>query len=82
MFRHLLSLDPPDHTRLRSLVQKAFTPGLIEGLRDRIQGICDDLLDRAGNGETVELIAAYALPVPLTIISDVLGVPPEHRRRP
>src|SRR5712692_2703199 len=70
MFRHLLSIDPPDHTRLRSLVQKAFTPRLIEGLRGRIQGSCDDLLDRAGDGETIELIEAYALPVPLTIISD------------
>lgn len=81
MFRHLLSLDPPDHTRLRLLVQKAFTPGLIEGLRARIQGICDDLLDRAGDGETIELIEAYALPVPLTIISDLLGVPLQDRRR-
>jgi cytochrome P450 PksS len=81
MFRHLLSIDPPDHTRLRSLVQKAFTPRLIEGLRGRIQGICDDLLDRAGNDETIELIEAYALPVPLTIISDLLGVPLEDRRR-
>jgi len=81
MFRNLLSIDPPDHTRLRSLVQKAFTPRLIEGLRGRIQGICDDLLGRAGNDETIELIEAYALPVPLTIISDLLGVPLEDRRR-
>ena len=80
MFRNLLSIDPPDHTRLRSLVQKAFTPRLIEGLRDRIQRICDDLLDRAG-GDTIELIEAYALPVPLTIISDLLGVPLQDRRR-
>src|SRR5712692_9089957 len=43
--RNLLSIDPPDHTRLRSLVQKAFTPRLIEELRDRIQRICDELLD-------------------------------------
>jgi cytochrome P450 PksS len=81
MFRNLLSIDPPDHTRLRSLVQKAFTPRLIEGLRGRIQGICDDLLDRFRSGEPIELIEAYALPVPLTIISDLLGVPLEDRRR-
>jgi cytochrome P450 PksS len=80
MFRNLLTIDPPDHTRLRSLVQKAFTPRLIEGLRGRIQRICDDLLDRAG-GDTIELIEAYALPVPLTIISDLLGVPLQDRRR-
>ena len=79
MFRNLLSIDPPDHTRLRSLVQKAFTPGLIEGLRERIQGICDDLLDRAADGEMIELVGAYALPVPLTIISDLLGVPSGSR---
>ena len=82
MFRHLLSIDPPDHTRLRSLVQKAFTPRLIEGLRARIHGICDDLLDRcAASSDPIELIEAYALPVPLTIISDLLGVPLKDRRR-
>jgi cytochrome P450 PksS len=81
MFRNLLSIDPPDHTRLRSLVQKAFTPRLIEGLRARIQGICDDLLDRVGDREAIELIESYAFPVPLTIISDLLGVPLQDRRR-
>ena len=81
MFRNLLSIDPPDHTRLRSLVQKAFTPGLIAGLRERIQCICDDLLDRVADRGTIELIEAYALPVPLTIISDLLGVPLQDRRR-
>jgi cytochrome P450 PksS len=81
MFRNLLTIDPPDHTRLRSLVQKAFTPRLIEGLRDRVQGICDDLLDRADGGNIIELIEAYALPVPLIVISDLLGVPAKDRRR-
>jgi len=81
MFRNLLTIDPPDHTRLRSLVQKAFTPHLIEGLRGRIQGICEDLLDRAGGDDEIELIETYALPVPLTIISDLLGVPLQDRRR-
>ena len=81
MFRNLLTIDPPDHTRLRSLVQKAFTPRLIEELRDRIQRICDELLDRAGSSDTIELIEAYALPLPLTIISDLLGVPVQDRRR-
>jgi cytochrome P450 len=81
MFRNLLSVDPPDHTRLRSLVQKAFTPRLIEGLRERIQSVCEELLDRVGAGASFELIAAYALPVPLTIISDLLGVPVSDRHR-
>lgn len=81
MWRNLLTVDPPDHTRLRSLVQKAFTPRLIEELRDRIQGICDALLERAGSSDTIELVEAYALPLPLTIISDLLGVPVQDRRR-
>jgi cytochrome P450 PksS len=81
MFRNLLTIDPPDHTRLRSLVQKAFTPRLIEELRDRIQHVCDALLDRAGSQGTIDLIEAYALPVPLTIIADLLGVPVQDRRR-
>jgi cytochrome P450 PksS len=81
MFRNLLTIDPPDHTRLRSLVQKAFTPRLIEGLRERISGVCDDLLDHVGAGDSIELIEAYALPVPLTIISDLLGVPVKDRSR-
>src|SRR5213078_4548029 len=78
---NLLTIDPPDHTRLRSLVQKAFTPRLIEGLRGRIQGVCEALLDRVVAGDRIDLIDAYALPVPLTIISDLLGVPLEDRRR-
>ncbi len=81
MFRNLLTIDPPDHTRLRSLVQQAFTPRLMEELRDRIQRVCDELLDRAGSSDAIELIEAYALPVPLTIISDLLGVPVQDRRR-
>ncbi len=81
MFRNLLTIDPPDHTRLRSLVQRAFTPRLIDGLRERIHGVCEDLLDRVGGDDRIELIEAYALPVPLTIISDLLGVPLEDRRR-
>jgi len=81
MFRNLLTIDPPDHTRLRSLVQKAFTPRLIEELRDRIQRVCDVLLDRAGSQGTIDLIEAYALPLPLTIISDLLGVPVQDRHR-
>ena len=81
MFRNLLTIDPPDHTRLRSLVQKAFTPRLMEELRERIQRTCDELLDRAASSATIELIESYALPVPLTIISEMLGVPVRDRHR-
>jgi cytochrome P450 len=81
MYRNLITVDPPDHTRLRALVQKAFTPRMIEDLRGRIQRLCDELLDRAGGSDTIELMQAYALPVPLTIIADLLGVPVQDRPR-
>jgi cytochrome P450 len=72
--RPMLNLDPPDHTRLRRLVSKAFTPRMVEGLRPRAQRICDDLLDDVGGGE-VDLIAALAFPLPFTVICDMLGMP-------
>ena len=79
--RHMLKRDAPDHTRLRTLVQKAFTPKLIEHLRERIQIICDELLnDLEANGH-MELMSGYALPVPLTIIAELLGIPQNDRLR-
>jgi cytochrome P450 len=72
---NMLDLDPPDHTRLRSLVHKAFTPRLIERLRTRIQTLADQLLDEAMRRERFDLVSAYALPIPATIIADLLGVP-------
>jgi cytochrome P450 len=79
--RNMLDLDEPDHTRLRTLVQKAFTPRLVEWLRARIQALCDRLLEGAQRGGSLDLIAAYALPLPVTIIAEMLGVPPRHRAR-
>ena len=76
--RHMLSVDPPDHTRLRRLVAAAFSPRRIEGLRPRVQAIVDDLLDRIavrGPGSRVDLIAAFAFPLPFTVICELLGVP-------
>ena len=78
---NMLDADEPDHTRLRALVRKAFTPRLIEQLRERIQMLCDDLLDAAQHKGGIELISDYALPVPATVIADLLGVPPEDRRK-
>jgi cytochrome P450 PksS len=79
--RNLLALDAPDHTRLRALVHKAFTPKLVETMRTRIQALCDRLLDEvAGRGQT-DLIGDYALPLPTTVIADMLGVPAEDRHR-
>jgi cytochrome P450 PksS len=73
--RNMLDLDPPDHTRLRSLVHKAFTPSLVEQMRSRTQAIADDLLDRIVSTGEMDLINDFALPLPMTIITEILGVP-------
>jgi cytochrome P450 PksS len=78
---HMLNRDPPDHTRLRGLVSQAFTPRRIEQLRGRVQALCDELLAGAPPGQPFDLLHAYALPIPLTVIGDLLGVPKEDRRR-
>ncbi|MCU0492403.1 MAG: cytochrome P450 [Chloroflexaceae bacterium] len=79
--QHMLATDPPDHTRLRGLVQKAFTPRLVEGLRPRIQQIADELLDAVeGKGE-MDLLDAYAFPLPITVIGELLGIPAEDREQ-
>jgi cytochrome P450 PksS len=77
--RHMLNRDPPDHTRLRTLVHKAFTPRLVERLRERIQRLCDDLLDGAATDGRIELMHGYALPLPLAVISELLGIPERDR---
>ncbi|HSA92767.1 MAG TPA: cytochrome P450 [Terriglobales bacterium] len=79
--RNMLDLDAPDHTRLRALVHKAFTPNLIERLRARVQTLCDELLTAAERQGRLELIRDFALPLPLTIIAELLGVPPEDRQK-
>ena len=80
--RHMLSVDPPDHTRLRRLVSAAFSPRRIEALRPRVQGIVDDLLDDLaahGPDAEVDLVAAFAFPLPFTVICELLGVPEPDR---
>jgi cytochrome P450 PksS len=79
--RNMLDLDPPDHTRLRALVQKAFTPRLIEQMRERIGRLTHDLLDAVQGRGRLDLIAEYALPVPTTIIAEMLGVPVKDRHK-
>jgi cytochrome P450 len=75
----MLQQDPPTHTRLRRLVSRAFTPRAIAALRPSIQRVVDDCLARvAGRGE-MDVIADLALPVPATIICEMLGVPIEDR---
>ncbi|WP_406416902.1 cytochrome P450 [Streptomyces sp. NBC_01614] len=77
---NLLNMDPPDHTRLRRLVGRAFTPRRVEQLRMPIRRTADRLLDALGPHGTADLIASYAAPLPITVICDLLGVPDEHRR--
>ena len=73
--RSMLFRDPPDHTRLRGLVSKAFTPRTIEVLRDHIQEIVDRLLDRALERGEMDVIEDLAYPLPVTVICEMLGVP-------
>ncbi len=73
--RNMLDLDPPDHTRLRSLVHKAFTPSLVEQIRARTQTVADELVDRVVRLGEMDLIKEFALPLPMTIITEILGVP-------
>lgn len=79
--RHLLNLDPPDHTRLRALVQKGFSSQIVDGLRPRIQAIIDELIDRVAAAGGMDLIADFAVPLPVTVIAEMLGVPAEDHSR-
>lgn len=71
----MITVDEPDHRRLRRLVSKAFTPRYIEGLRPRVQQIADTLLDRVQDLGQMDLVEDYALPLPINVISEMLGVP-------
>lgn len=79
--RAMLMVDPPDHTRLRALVSKAFTPRMIENLRPRIQQIADGLLDAVQERGTMDFIADFAYPLPITVISEMLGIPAQDSRK-
>lgn len=76
-----LFMDPPNHTRLRALVSKAFTPRAVEGLRPRIQAVVDGLLDRQAGKLAFDLIADFAYPVPVQVICEMLGMPRDDRER-
>lgn len=75
----ILDSEPPKHTRLRALVQKAFTPGRIEALRPNVNSLCEQLLDEAENKISTQgsfdILADYAEPLPVLVIADLLGVP-------
>ncbi|MFF4317813.1 cytochrome P450 [Streptomyces sp. NPDC001568] len=79
MLSNMLRSDPPDHTRLRRLVSKAFTARRVAGMRPRIQEITDRLLDAVVPTGRADLVADFALPLPVTVISELLGVPVDDR---
>jgi cytochrome P450 len=77
----MLRLDPPDHTRLRSLVSKAFTPRAVERMRPRIEAILKDLLDSRPARGPMELVTELGSPLPVRVIAEMLGIPPEDHER-
>jgi cytochrome P450 len=78
----IMTMDPPDHTRLRTLISKAFTPRHVEQLRPRVALLVDELLDRMiAAGPPADLIEHLAVPLPVTIICELLGVPVEDHHR-
>ncbi|MDK0523522.1 cytochrome P450 [Streptomyces sp. ML-6] len=77
--RNMLRSDPPDHTRLRRLVSGAFTARRVAGLRPRVQEIADRLLDEIGPDGRADLVESFALPLPVTVIGELLGVPAADR---
>ncbi len=77
--QNMLFSDPPDHTRLRVLVSQAFTPRRVEQMASRVQAIADNLLDRVQGKGKMDLIADYALPLPITVIAEMLGIPAHDR---
>ncbi len=84
--RSMLTLDPPDHTRIRRLVASAFTVRSVDQLRPRVQALADELLDgiaasAAGGGAPVDLMSTYAFPLPFQVITELLGMPPGDRDR-
>lgn len=77
---NLLNMDPPDHTRIRRLVAKAFTPGRVEMMRPRVRAVADHLLESVAGRGRADLVAEFAAPLPITVICDLLGVPHDSRR--
>ena len=75
----ILNLDPPDHTRIRRLVSKAFTPRRVETLLPRVQALVDEMLDGAERNDDVDVIRDLAFPLPFAVISEMLGMPESDR---
>ena len=78
---HMLNLDPPDHTRLRTLVNKAFTATVVNQMAERIAQIANTLLDQVQHHGQMELVEEYAFPLPVSVIAELLGIPAKERKR-
>lgn len=79
--RNMLDLDEPDHSRLRQLVNKAFTPKIVENLRPRIQSLAEGLLDSFQGERQLDLIRRYALEIPTIVMAELLGIPAADRHK-
>ena len=77
----MLRMDPPDHTRLRNLVNKAFTPRAVERMRTRVASLVDELLRPVAAAGRTELVSDFAAPLPVVVIAEMLGVPASDRER-
>ncbi|WP_243633153.1 cytochrome P450 [Paenibacillus xerothermodurans] len=77
--KSMLFVDDPDHRRLRGLLSKAFTPRYMASLRPRVQEMADELLDRVQSQGEMDVVKDYAYPLPINVISEMLGVPQEDR---
>lgn len=77
----MILMDDPEHQRLRSLVSRAFTPAAVSRLAHRVDTVTRELLDGFSTGQRIDLIPAYALPIPVTVISEMVGVPAAERGR-
>lgn len=77
----VLNIDPPDHSRIRGLLTKAFSAGRVEAMRPTIEALVHGLLDAIGPRGSMEIMKEYAFPIPATIISDMLGIPAADRER-
>jgi len=77
----IIYIDPPEHAKYRKLVQPAFSPGRLRALEDRIAEVVRDLIGRIADGSTIDFVEAFAAPLPLLVIADMLGVPGADRGR-
>ena len=75
---NFVGMDPPEHRRLRALVSQAFTPRVVQGLAPRIEAVCAQLLDAVADQDRFDLVDALAYPLPIIVIAELLGVPPEE----